>query len=307
MEFKDYYKILGVTKTAKAEEIKKTYRKLALKYHPDKNPGNKSAEEKFKEISEAYDVLGDPEKRKKYDEVGNSYHHYQQQGRPAGGFDWSQWAGQQERTRQKTEFDDSFGGSFSDFFETLFGGGFSSGNSSGSRGAKGSNLRADLSISLEEAYHGTSKEFELDGKKIRIKLKPGTRDGQIIKLKGYGNRARGNGVSGDLYITLHIAENTNFQRKDHDIFTTVTIDLFTALLGGTSTVQTLKGPIRINIPKEIENGKLLRLKGMGMPFHDKSDLMGDLYVKVNVTLPKNLSQKEIELVQQLAKLQQEKN
>ncbi len=312
MDFKDYYKILGVEKSASQEEIKKAFRKLAVKHHPDKNPNNKSAEEKFKEISEANDVLSDPEKRKKYDELGSNYNSYRQQQHGSEGFDWSKWSAQQgqggRRAYSSSEEDGFEGADFSDFFSTIFGQGAGQagqGRRRGSSSRAGSDYNAQFTISLEEAYQGASKEFELNGKKIRIKLKPGTKDEQVIKLRGYGSQGINGGAAGDLYITIHLEDSPIFTREGDDLSVEAPIDLYTAVLGGKATIQTIKGPTRITIPKETENGKVLRLKGLGMPLYGKENQYGDFYVKVIIQLPKDLSGKEIELFKQLEKLREE--
>jgi curved DNA-binding protein len=306
MDFKDYYAILGVAKTASQDEIKKVYRKLALKYHPDKNPGNKESEEKFKQISEAYDVLGDPEKRKKFDEIGENWRNYQQRGNAREGFDWSKYAGSGAGGRRQYTYTNQEGfdeSDFSDFFESIFGGG-GGGSRRGrsTRQQKGGDYEAEIEITLEDAYNGSSREFEVNGKKIRIKLKPGTKDGQRIRLKGYGAPGVGGGTNGDLYINISINPHPLFKRIEDDLHLDVNVDLYTMVLGGKIKIQTLKGMIRMDIPKETENGKVLRIKGMGMPKYDNEKIFGDLYAKVNVILPKHLSQKETELFQQLAKL-----
>ncbi len=303
MDFKDYYKILGVSKTATADEIKKAYRKLAIKYHPDKNPGNKAAEEKFKEMNEANDVLSDLEKRKKYDELGSNYNSYQQQN-GSEGFDWSKWSnsGQGRQHTQQSSGGESFGeGDFSDFFENIFGQ-TSGGRRGRTRSSKGSDHNAKFAITLNEAYHGASKEFSLSGKKIRIKLKPGTGNGQVIKLKGYGSSGSGGESAGDLYITIEIEDQPPFKREGDDLYADASVDLYTALLGGKTNIQTIKGPTRITIPKETESGKVLRLKGLGMPVYGKENEFGDYYVKINVHFPKNLNAEEIQLFKSLEKL-----
>jgi curved DNA-binding protein len=304
VDFKDYYKILGVAKTATPEEIKKAYRKLAVKYHPDKNQGNKAAEEKFKEMNEANDVLSDPEKRKKYDELGSNYNSYQQQN-GADGFDWSKWsnAGQGRRQASPSYDEGGFGeGDFSDFFENIFGNAAGGGRRGRSRTSKGTDQNAKFAITLEEAYHGASKEFILNEKKIRIKLKPGTSNGQVIKLKGYGSAGIEGGIAGDLYITIEIHDLPPFKREGDDLYADASVDLYTALLGGKANIQTIKGPTRISIPKETESGRVLRLKGLGMPVYGKENEFGDYYVKINVHFPKNLNPEEIELFKKLEKL-----
>jgi len=302
MQYKDYYKILGVDKKASQDDIKKAYRKLAVKYHPDKTKGDKASEEKFKEANEANEVLGNPEKRKKYDELGQQWNQYQHGGNQEGSSDWSTF--QQRSGRQSRGNDFGFGSSgFSDFFEQFFGGSrggqeFSGGNFQ----SAGQDLRLDLDITLEEAYHGTSRQFEVDGEKLQIKLKPGMYDGQQIRIKGKGGKGRGNGPRGDIYGFVHLQQHPRFKVTQSDLHCTVNIDLYTALLGGKATVETLKGTIKINIAPETENGKILRLKNMGMPFYNEPGKYGDLYVIANVELPKNLSKKEQELIGQLAEL-----
>lgn len=311
MDYKDYYKTLGVSKTASQDEIKKAYRKLAVKYHPDKNKGNKEAEDKFKEVNEANEVLSDPEKRKKYDELGENWKYYQQSG-DSGGFDWSQYAGQgnQGYTRHSYEgdFGDPFGNQgFSDFFETLFGGGrgFSSGTQKGRRGArratlKGDDLNAELSITLEDAYKGAEKLFDLNGQSIKLKIKPGISDGQVLKLSGKGNPGYNGGTAGDLMLKIHVLHDPLFERKGNDLYTDLRVNLYSAVLGGKSSLRTFKGTINVNIPRESQNGKVLRLKGMGMPVYGKAGQSGDLYAKIIIEIPTNLSVKEEKLFKELS-------
>jgi curved DNA-binding protein len=299
MEYKDYYKTLGVDKSATAADIKKAYRKLAVKYHPDKNPGDKAAEEKFKEISEAYDVLGDPEKKKKYDELGDSWRTYQSAGRQEDDFDWSQWASRDDR--RGYSYSGSGDADFSsDFFDSIFGDRFGDSGRQRGRSFKGSDYRAEISISLEEAFHGTPREFEVNGKKVRIRLKPGTRDEQVIRLKGYGAPGANGGAPGDLLITVHVEPHPLFERRENDLYTDLPVELYTAILGGHTNVATLKGPVKVKIPKLTQNGKTIRLKGQGMPVYSKPDQQGDLYAKVSVVLPEKLSAKEEELFKKLA-------
>lgn len=290
MEFKDYYKILGVSKSASIEDIKKAYRKLAIKYHPDKNQGNKAAEDKFKEANEANEVLSDPEKRKKYDELGENWKHYQPGSPPPR-------SGTGRRQQQYYSSDEDFsGGNFSDFFESMFGNRFG-GRSQGP--SKGDDYQANVSITLEEAYTGTARLLEVNGEKLQMKFKPGTIDGQNLRIKGKGGLAGKGGQRGDIYVTVHIPEHAYFQRKENDLYCEIPVDLYTAILGGKATVKTLKGNLQITIPKETDMGKVLRLKGFGMPKYDTPSEFGDLYAKVKLLLPKNLSKEEIELFQQL--------
>ncbi|MCX6161698.1 MAG: DnaJ domain-containing protein [Ignavibacteriae bacterium] len=318
MEYKDYYKILGVDKKASKDDVKKAFRKLAMKYHPDRNKGKKEAEEKFKEVNEANEVLSDDEKRKKYDELGTNYQYYQQSGGESQGFDWSQYTNQyrnsQRAGRQSnpadSEFGDMFGsgGGYSDFFDMLFGQEFD--GSRKSRGGKtrraaivqGQDYRAEMEISLEEAYHGSERIFSLNSQSIKLKIKPGIPDGHILKLPGKGGSAAGGGKSGDLLITIKIQRNPKFERKFDDLYTDLRIDLYTAMLGGKAELKTLKNIIKIDIPKECEEGKILRLQRIGMPKYGYANSFGDMYVTIKVDLPKNLSAKEITLIKELKKL-----
>ena len=307
MEYKDYYKILGVDKKASQDEIKKAFRKLAVKYHPDKTKGDKNAEEKFKEANEANEVLSNPEKRKKYDELGQHWNQYRDAGaneNPFGGTGFGQ------RRRQTTNQDyGGFGSSgFSDFFEQFFGGSFGGDQFAESNyQTAGHDLRLDLDISLDEAYHGTTRQFQVDGEKLQIHLKPGMYDGQQIRVKGKGGKGRGNGPRGDIFGFVHLQKHPRFRVDKNDLHCTVAVDLYTALLGGKTTVDTLKGTIKINVAPGTENGKVLRLKNMGMPYYDQPDKFGDLYAKVNIILPKDLSTKEQELIAQLAEIRNKNN
>jgi len=301
MDFKDYYKILGISKGASADEIKKAYRKLALKYHPDKNPNNKAAEEKFKEINEANEVLSDPDKKKKYDEIGDNLNQYRQQGRPDDSFDWSKWSTGNQRQSGSFYSDDTFGGEsdFSSFFESIFGG--NSGRRSNTK-MKGQDYRAEIEVSLEDAYHGASSRIEVNGKTLQMKLKPGIKNGQVLRIKERGGPGANGGPKGDIYLTLIIPTHPHFERKEDDLYCDAPVELYTAVLGGKQLVITLKGNIRIDIPAGTDNGKVLRLKGLGMPRFGKPTEFGDLYAKVSIMLPKNLSEKEIALFKDLYKI-----
>lgn len=312
MDYKDYYKVLGVNKNATKDEIKKAYRKLAVKYHPDKNKGNKEAEEKFKEVNEANEVLSDDEKRKKYDQFGENWQYYQQSG-DQGGFDWSQYANQgggQTRYTYSGGADDFGGAGFSDFFETLFGGGgFGSSQTRGRRRGstrtsqiKGEDLNAELSITLDDAYHGAEKLFDLNGQSIKLKIKPGIADGQVLKLSGKGYQGQRGGSAGDLFLKINVLSDPAFERKGNDLSTTMNVSLYTAILGGKSPLRTFKGTINVTITKESQNGKIMRLQGMGMPVYGKPSQFGDLYVKISIEIPTALTSKETELFHELQKL-----
>jgi curved DNA-binding protein len=305
MQYKDYYKILGIDKKATEADIKKAYRKLARKYHPDVNPDNPEAEKKFKDLNEANEVLSDPKKRKKYDTYGMDWakvtDEQHQQWNQAGGY--RQPHGQQ-RYSQAEEFDMG-GGDFSDFFQSMFGGGFSGGGgfSQGrSRSMKGQDFSAEMHLPLRTAYHDSKHTLTVNGKNMRITIPAGIKDGQVIKLKGKGGPGANGGQPGDLLITVLVDADPVFQRRGNDLSINQDIDLYTALLGGDALVNTLSGNLKIKIKAGTQNGTTLRLKGKGFPVYRKKDHFGDLFVKINVKLPTNLTEKEIELVKELSKL-----
>lgn len=304
MEYKDYYNILGVSKSASQDEIKKAYRKLAVKYHPDKNPNNKNAENKFKEISEAYEVLKDPEKRKKYDQLGMNWKQYQDAG---AGFDWSQFGGQPGGGQYHFEGDlnDIFGGrGFSDFFNAFFGSSFGAGaRSQQTAGFKGQDYRANMEITLEEAYHGVSRIINVNNEKLRISIKPGAYEGQELRIKGKGGAG---GTRGDLYFQVHILPNAKFKRTNDNLQTTIDIDVYTAILGGQAQVDTMTGKLNVKIPNGTQPNSTLRLRGKGMPVYNKPGNYGDLLIKINVVIPKNISSEEADLVKKLQSLKSNK-
>ncbi len=311
MEFKDYYQILDVPPSADIETIKRQYRKLARKYHPDVNPNDKSAEEKFKEISEAYEVLVDPEKRKKYDEVRRQWQQYQQMGgRGPDGFDWSQWAGNvgsdgTTYVHFEGDIDDLIGGGFSDFFEHLFGGGFRGGYQKARRvhPRKGPDYRLDIHIPLEEAYRGTSRILNVNGDKIRIKIKPGVADGKVLRVRGKGGQGSHGGPRGDLYVRVHVLPHARYVRKGADLYIEEPIDIPTAVLGGEKVIQTLSGPVKMKIPAGTDGGSVLRIRGKGMPYYENPSRSGDLYIKTRIEVPKHLSPEQRRLYEELARHQ----
>lgn len=316
MEYKDYYEILGVGRDADQKDIKKAFRKLARKYHPDVNPGDKSAEERFKEINEAHEVLSDPEKRQKYDQFGAHWRQYQRAGGQAEDFDWSRWqtqpgGGTYTRSVSPEEFEQIFGGGlggFSDFFETLFGGMGSGGPSGFSRQERGFQPRPrrgrdaehTIQISLEEAFRGTTRILEWeDGRKIEAKIPRGVRTGSRVRLRGQGGRGDRGGESGDLYLKVEVNPHPLFQREGEDLRLSVPVDLYTALLGGEAEVAGIDRTVVLKIPPETPNGKVFRLNGLGMPKLHNPDQRGDLFAVVGVQLPRNISEEEKKLIRQL--------
>jgi curved DNA-binding protein len=306
MDYKDYYKILGVEKTATTDQIKKAYRKLARQYHPDVNPNDATAEQKFKEVNEANEVLSDPEKRQKYDQLGADYARYQQagggRGQSAGGFDWGQYA----QGSGASGFG-GFGGEeadFSDFFSSLFGGMGGSGGGRSRPGA-GQDYQAELELSLQEAYDGGPRTITVNGKNLRITIQPGVTDGQTIRLRDQGGAGRNGGPNGSLLITFRILPDARYARTGNDLTLDVPVPLYRALLGGEQTVETLGGPVKIKLKPETANGSRLRLRGKGFPVYRQEGQHGDLYLRLNVQLPTNLTEEERGLIQQLAKLRGE--
>lgn len=300
MAFIDYYKILGLEKNASADDIKKAYRKLARKYHPDMNPDNKEAEKKFKEINEANEVLSNAENRAKYDKYGENWKHGEEYERA-----------QQQQRQQYSGGGGGFSGAnfgegedFSDFFQSMFGGGGGGGFGRSSRGSasgkfKGQDVSAELTLSLRDAAKTHQQTFDINGKKVRITIPAGVYDGQQIKLKGHGNPGINGGPNGDLFITFTIAEDKDFKREGDNLRSTVDIDLYTAVLGGDVNIQTLDGSVKLKVKPETQNGTTVRLKGKGFPVYKKEGQFGDLYVTYNVTIPTNLTDAQKELFQQL--------
>lgn len=297
MDYKDYYKVLGVPRSAGADEIRSAYRKLAMKYHPDRNAGDKQAEEHFKEANEAYQVLSDPQKRARYDQLGSAYSSWQSRGAPGGGFDWSQWTTGQPGTGQ-VNFEDLFGGAggFSDFFSAIFGGMPSSGTRGGGFNQRMARQQEQpVNISLQEAYAGTSRVLESAGRRVTVRIPAGVKTGS--KVRAAGAAADGS----DVYLKINIDADPNFERKEDDLYTNASIDVFTALLGGEAEVQTLSGKIRMTIPPGTQPEQMIRLSGRGMPKVKSPDTKGDLYVRVKIHIPKNLSARQKELFEQARK------
>jgi curved DNA-binding protein len=306
MEYKDYYKILGVERTANKEEIKRAYRKLALKTHPDRNPGNSKAEEQFKEINEAYQVLSDADKRSRYDRLGNSYSQWQQGGAPAGGFNWDEWFSTKPSGNVRVGgIEDILGDEFSEFFQRIFGGMAGMGNASTRRGSVQRNQRSALpsyqqavTISLTEAYKGTSRRIEVDGRRFEVKIPPGAKTGTKVRVAN----TIPTGISdqkGDLYLVIQVAEDPRFAVKGNDLHTDVVIDLYTAVLGGEVTIQTPSGSVVLTIPAGIQPGQSMRLASQGLPRLNSPNNQGDLFAHIKVKIPHNLTERQKELFLEL--------
>jgi curved DNA-binding protein len=314
MEYKDYYQILGVGKSASDKEIKQAYRKLARKYHPDVNPNNKAAQEKFKGINEAYEVLSDSDKRRKYDTLGVNWQQFEQYQRAGGQgpFQWGGYGGTQYRTVTPEEFESLFGGlggdlgGFSDFFRTFFGGGFGEATTRAQpRPRRGQDIEQAIEISLDEAYRGATRIVQKDGRRLEIRIPPGVKTGSKIRYAGEGMPGTRGGVSGDLYLRVQVAPHPTFEREGDDLRCEVPVDLCTAVLGGEATVPTLKGQLVLKIPLETQSGKTFRLAGQGMPKLNEPNVFGDLYAKVRVVLPEHLTPAERELFQKLAQMRKQ--
>ena len=294
MDYIDYYKILGIDKKATQDEIKKAYRVLAVKLHPDKNPDNKAAEEQFKKINEANTVLSNPEKRKKYDEFGENWQQSEQAanqggGNPFGGASGQQYYGGNESYEGQSDF--------SDIFEQFFSGKTRGTGKTQSR--KGGDYETEMEISLEEAYNGTSRIIEVDNEKLRITTKKGAYTDQLLRIKSKGAKGSGETNRGDLFVRIRVKPSPTFVRKGDDLYHTQIIDLYTAVLGGEIVANTLSGQVKLKIMEGTQSGKTVRLKGKGMPVYDKLDVFGDFYIQLQVKIPETLSKEQKSLFEQL--------
>lgn len=293
MEFVDYYKTLGISKTATQDEIKKAYRKLARKMHPDLNPNDKEAHKKFQQINEANEVLSDPGKRKKYDQHGKDWQHADQ-------FEQARQSQQRSRHTGGQSFSGDDDGAFSDFFKSLFGGSAGGGRRTQTK-FRGQDHQASLQLSLKDVYTTHQQTLTVNGKNIRITIPAGIENRQTIKLKGYGGPGANAGPAGDLYITFSIHDDPDFKRTGNDLYTTVSIDLYTAVLGGETIIETLNGKVKLQVATGTQNNTKVRLKGKGFPVYKKEDQYGDLYVTFNVKIPADLTEKQRELFTELSK------
>ncbi len=294
--FIDYYKILGIEKNASQQEIKNAYRKLARKYHPDLNPDDKNAKANFQQINEAHEVLGDPEKRKKYDRHGKDWQHAEQ-------FKNTRQYQEQASGRRGRSFSETrdFDG-FSDFFESMFGGGFESRTRSRQMKIRGEDYTAQLKVDLAQAYETHQQTLTVNGKNIRITIPAGIENGQTIKITGHGGPGINGASNGDLYISFVIADHPRFKRQGNNLYTTVDLDVYTAVLGGDITVDTLNGKVKVKVQPETQNGTNVKLKNKGFPVYKSKGQFGDLYITYSIKIPTNLTAKQKELFREIAGL-----
>ncbi|GHN02673.1 molecular chaperone DnaJ [Cytophagales bacterium WSM2-2] len=295
MDFIDYYKVLGLEKNASTDDIKKAYRKLSLKYHPDLNPKDEAANAKFKQLNEAHEVLSDPEKRKKYDKYGQDWKHGEEAHR-------YQEERQGRKNAQRTpDFSGQFSESdFSDFFESMFGG------QQGQRGShvryRGQDFSTTIELGLKDVYVTHKQTLNVNGKNIRITVPAGIENGQVIKITGHGGEGVNGGPNGDLYITFSISNTTGFRREGNHLYKDIDLDLYTAVLGGEITIDSFDGKVKVAVKPETQNNTKIRLKGKGFPVYKKEGEFGDLIITWQIKIPTSLSDKEKELFQELSKL-----
>lgn len=313
MDFKDYYKTLGLDKNATPEQIKSAYKTLVKKHHPDVNKGDSTSNEKIKEINEAYDVLSDAEKKKKYDNLGSSWNRFNSGGGRADDFDWDSWSSGSSRRRSapKETVGDFFnsGGGVSDFFDRIFGAGKGYSQKQGFNypPTRGEDVNSELTLTLEEAFKGCSKIVQNRSQKIEMKIKAGITDGQTLKISGKGKFGKRGGEPGDLIVKVNIEEHARVKRGGDDLFMEAPIDLYVAVLGGAARVSTFAGTIKMTIPPESLQGKVMKLTGQGMPKYSNPDERGDLFITLQIKLPQNLSEKEVDLFKQLKALRATKD
>jgi curved DNA-binding protein len=303
MDYKDYYKILGVERKASTDEIRSAYRKLAMKYHPDKNPGDKKAEDKFKEINEAYQVLSDEQKRAHYDPLGSAYSNFRTGGGRPGDFQWDEWFQQQQAAGQRSgqrggNVDDMFGGggNFSDFFRTIFGEAMRSQGRSNPFAQQQQGYEQEAEISVSEAYNGTTRQLQTNGRKLQVRIPAGVKTGSKVRVAGAGPEGL------DLYLVIKVEEDDRFEMDGSNVTTTSTVDIFTLILGGEAEVETPAGRVKLTIPAGTQPDQVFRLAGRGMPHLKDPKTKGDLYVKLKVQVPKYLSSKQRELIEEASRI-----
>jgi curved DNA-binding protein len=294
MDYKDYYKILGVERKASADDIRKAYRKLAMQHHPDKNPGDKKAEDKFKEINEAYQVLSDDQKRARYDQLGSAYSNFRTGGGRPSDFQWEDWSGTRGGAGPNT--DDPFnGGGFSDFFRAIFGEAMrSSARNQASQQQQG--YQQEVDIAFQEAFDGTTRQLQTNGRKLQVRIPAGVKTGSKVRVAGAGPEGL------DLYLIVNITDEDKFERNGQDLYTTSPLSVFTLILGGETDVETPTGKVKLSIPAGTQTDQVFRLAGRGMPHLKNPKIKGDLFVKLKVQVPKYLSSKQRELLEEAARI-----
>ena len=294
MDYKDYYKILGVERKASADDIRKAYRKLAMQHHPDKNPGDKKAEDKFKEINEAYQVLSDDQKRARYDQLGSAYSNFRTGGGRPSDFQWEDWSGTRGGAGANT--DDPFnGGGFSDFFRAIFGEAMrSSARNQASQQQQG--YQQEVDIAFQEAFDGTTRQLQTNGRKLQVRIPAGVKTGSKVRVAGAGPEGL------DLYLIVNITDEDKFERNGQDLYTTSPLSVFTLILGGETDVETPTGKVKLSIPAGTQTDQVFRLAGRGMPHLKNPKIKGDLFVKLKVQVPKYLSSKQRELLEEAARI-----
>jgi len=297
MDYKDYYKVLGVERKASADDIRKAYRKLAMVHHPDKNPGDKKAEDKFKEINEAYQVLSDEQKRARYDQLGSAYSNFRTSGGRPGDFQWDDWFQQNGQQRGSGNAEDPFGGAgnFSDFFRSIFGEAIrSSARNQAAQQQQG--YQQEVDISFQEAFEGATRQLQGNGRKLQVRIPAGVKTGSKVRVAGAGPEGL------DLYLVVNVTDEDRFERDGQDLYTTSTLSVFTLILGGDTDVETPTGKVKLNIPAGTQTDQVFRLAGRGMPHLKNPNTKGDLFVKLKVQVPKYLSSKQRELLEDAARI-----
>lgn len=299
MEYKDYYKVLGVERKSSADDIRKAYRKLAMQYHPDKNPGDKKSEEKFKEINEAYQVLSDDQKRARYDQLGSAYSNFRTSGGRPGDFQWDDWFQQQGAgQRSYGNAEDVFGGAggFSEFFRSIFGEAVRSSARNQAAQQQQPGYQQDVEISFQEAYEGTTRQLQSSDRKLQVRIPAGVKTGSKVRVAGAGPEGL------DLYLVVKVTDENRFERDGQDLTTTSALSIFTLILGGETEVETPTGKVKLSIPAGTQTDQVFRLAGRGMPYIKDPKTKGDLFVKLKVQIPKYLSSKQRELIEEASRI-----